>query len=222
MNDIILFNEFSELNSSIIDRISNVIFQFGLTRRKHSKRVKNQNKHNLAELCLLISLCMDNSNVVLTKELILSEYNKKYSSSSYSENIICCILSGSKVGIDIEKIGIISHIEEIYSILSEAERKLLVDSDENKLKELVRTITLKECYGKFMGVGLNYSVKSTSIFQHKYCFWKDGIYFESIVWKDYIISYCSLKNFTPHIRVMTTKTILQYLTEFEQLLGGCQ
>ena len=79
--------------------------------------------------------------------------NKFYFNISHSKNYICIVISKSNVGIDIEE------DRKIYINFNKSffnENESIIDNN------ILNNWVIKECYSKFLGVGLNLDFKKVS------------------------------------------------------------
>lgn len=108
-----------------------------------------------------------------TTEIVFSKnyYGKPYISGgldlffnvSHSGEYVCCAVSDSEIGIDIEKIKTSMEIDAFESFFSEDEWQQVTDERKDKYDTFFSLWTLKESYVKKIGRGLNKELNSFSI-----------------------------------------------------------
>lgn len=82
---------------------------------------------------------------------------------SHSGEYVCCAVSDSEIGIDIEEIKTSMEIEAFESFFSENEWQQVTDERKDKYDTFFSLWTLKESYVKKIGRGLNKELNSFSI-----------------------------------------------------------
>ncbi|WP_053451820.1 4'-phosphopantetheinyl transferase family protein [Exiguobacterium sp. BMC-KP] len=142
---------------------------------------------------------------------LLEGYDNIHFNLSHSGNWIVCAVSDLPIGIDIEKIesGDNRFIEEV---LHHKEIEYLTRFEGNEKNTKYYTLwCLKEAYGKYMGVGLNYEYQK-NLFEESLQGWvlkpqqsdaNESLYFQvNRLPGDYLIAVC-----TPYSNLMTIKQV---------------
>ena len=127
---------------------------------------------------------LDKYDLKIKDTMLSYRYNKeKFStsninfSSSYCDNAVITAISSNNIGIDIEK-----QVNNFYVDIC----------NKNECQDnYMRIFTLKESFGKYLNVGLNYNYKSINLSSNTMDFYRYGCYFKSIYYEKYIISICS-------------------------------
>ena len=124
---------------------------------------------------------------LLGKDFIKNEqysFKDKYYSITHCDDHLLVALSNSPLGIDLEKIGVRrERIEK--EIFHSNERKLIKDG-----KDFTKIWTLKEAYGKLLGIGIQkrlHSIDLSKGIDHNE-FMKEGYYFIVMEYLDYLCS----------------------------------
>ena len=124
---------------------------------------------------------------LLGKDFIKNEqysFKDKYYSVTHCDDHLLVALSNSPLGIDLEKIGVRrERIEK--EIFHSNERKLIKDG-----KDFTKIWTLKEAYGKLLGIGIQkrlHSIDLSKGIDHNE-FMKEGYYFIVMEYLDYLCS----------------------------------
>lgn len=86
-----------------------------------------------------------------------------YFNVSHSGNYVCCAISDSEIGIDIEEIKTSMGIYTLKNLFSEDEWKQVLDEKNNSHDTFYSLWTLKESYIKKIGLGLSKELSSFSI-----------------------------------------------------------
>lgn len=202
-------------NDELISRISE-------ERRKKIKKYRRDDDKIRSLYCELLA------RYALKKEFNLAADDIKFKKNRFSkpvlvsnENIhfnlshcgrwIVCTVSDSPVGIDIEKIGS-GDSRFIEEVLHYKEIEYLTRFEGNEKNTKYYTLwCLKEAYGKYMGVGLNYEYQK-NLFEESPQGWvlkaqqsdaSESLYFQvKRLPGDYLIAVC-----TPYSNLMTIKQV---------------
>lgn len=140
------------------------LVKFHSLRRKEDKHCFLYS-HLLVRLVIVHSLDVEPSAVLLEP----SRYGKPvlrtwgassarfdFNLSHAGEHVLCAVNDSGSVGVDVERVSDIDIDEVARVVCSDAEFKLLVETDSaNKIRHFFRLWTLKEAYLKARGVGLN-------------------------------------------------------------------
>ena len=94
-------------------------------------------------------------------------YGKPYINMSHSGNFVCCSISDTEVGVDIEKINTNLDIDVFQNIFSDEEWSQVMDKKSDNYDVFFSLWTLKESYIKKIGRGLSKELNSFSIILDK-------------------------------------------------------
>lgn len=150
---------------------------------------------------------------------LLVGYENVHFNLSHSGNWIVCAVSDSPIGIDVEKLetGDNRFIEEI---LHRKEIEYIKQFEDNEKNTKYYTFwCLKEAYGKYMGVGLNYEYQKVS-FQQSPRGWKlksqrdnswELLYFQvKQLPGGYIVATCSPATFLMKIQEISYREVIDF------------
>ncbi|WP_206911855.1 4'-phosphopantetheinyl transferase [Enterococcus sp. DIV0840] len=127
---------------------------------------------------ILLRSMLFNHCQVLPSELVFSTNEKGkpflvshpelFFNLSHSGDYVCCSLSSSPVGVDIEKMETLD-IESIASYFSIHEKKYICskDTEQEHLDAFYSLWTLKEAFSKYIGSGLSIPLDTYSFFLNK-------------------------------------------------------
>lgn len=159
--------------------------------------VKNRFYHNLC-LFLYLDIFIKNgqsfNNIIKNYQIKMSCPVKFYSHISYSycESMVCCGVSKWGIGLDVQEIIQVQQ-NELEEYATEAELKYIKDSN-NFNYDAIKLFTLKESYGKYYGVGLNYLLNQISLYNRENKFKLYGLWFQSYQIENCMLSYCSMNS----------------------------
>ncbi|MGK0550650.1 4'-phosphopantetheinyl transferase family protein [Enterococcus faecalis] len=112
-----------------------------------------------------------NSEIAFFKNYYGKPYIKGFSNIyfniSHSGDFVCCSISDTEVGVDIEKINTNLDIEFFENIFSDEEWSQVMDKKSNNYDVFFSLWTLKESYVKKIGRGLSKELNSFSIILDK-------------------------------------------------------
>lgn len=131
-----------------------------------------------------------------------------YFNISHTHNMIAVAISNNPVGIDIENLKNANiGIAKRYFNADEIEYINVYSQDANK--RFIEIWTKKEAYLKFLGVGLNKSLKSFNVFDNEIF-----NHFYTITYGSYVVStYLSESNLTPPVIVISEIALLELVKE---------
>lgn len=193
MNLVTIFNEFHLLNEKDKRTMNNLVsllaLQYNLPFRKDSVR------HDICMILLAWSFYREQPNNLI-KRMRALRYNSWMSPRSSEHfclsscfNAVCCVVSEGNVGLDVQDYRYIEPAAQA-EFVSQSEMEKLSEQKERRIVEVTRILTLKECFGKFLGVGLDYDVRKTNLYEETDFFQKYGVQFGTYFLKDAVISVC--------------------------------
>ena len=172
-------------------------------------------RHDIG-LFLLLSSYMKEDSQKVKESMACLRYNElmmpnapKCYSVSYSNNTICCAVSENIVGIDIQSYKEID-FDIIDEYLSIEERKKIL-RQENIIVSATKLFALKECFGKFLGVGLGYDFMHTDFNCLENQFEKYGADFEVLMLEKGVMALCSLKGMKFKYEIITYNDLMENL-----------
>lgn len=193
MNLVTIFNEIHLLNEkdkrAMNDLASLLALQYNLPFRKDPVR------HNICIILLAWSFYQEQTNNwvrrmrALRYDAWMSPRSPEHFCFSSCSNIVCCAVSEGNVGLDVQDYRNIEPMA-LAEFVSQREMEKLSEQKERRVVEVTRILTLKESFGKFLGVGLDYDVVKTNLYKEAESFQKYGVQFVSYFLKDAVISVC--------------------------------
>ena len=127
---------------------------------------------------------------------------------SHSQNMIAVAISNKPVGVDIEQTQNVN-LEIARRFFNESEIEYIKTSSQATNRRFIEIWTKKEAYLKYLGVGLNKSLKSFNVFDNEI-----SNHFYTITYGIYVIStYLSESNLTPPVIVIPEIALLELAKE---------
>ena len=172
--------------------------------RVYSKSSKESRKLTYLGILLLKHLMKNKLNAEVTihypkldKPVLLNE-NKEISpydfSISHSNELVCCVASKDKVGLDVEKIRTVN-FDIMPLVFTEDEINYVQDKTSNKNQAFFEIWTRKESFVKIIGKGLTFPLKDVNLIQNNKLVDDlningDKYYFKRFSYEDYIVTVC--------------------------------
>lgn len=173
--------------------------------RVYSKGTIESRKHTFLGILLLRQLMKNrlkreysihyptlDKPILLGKDLDISSYDF---SLSHSHELVCCIVSKDKVGIDVEKIRNVN-FEIMPLVFTEDEMDFVLAKEADRNERFFEIWTRKESFIKLIGKGLTHPLKELNFVENNKVgqilnIDGDRYYFKKFRYKNYIISICS-------------------------------
>lgn len=165
----------------------------------------------LVRIAIHQDLAMKNSSISLATnkygKLYLANNDSYHFSISHTRNMIAVAVSNEPVGVDVEMIRS-DNLKIAKRFFTENEIAYIEENPSGIFERFFEIWTKKEAYLKFLGTGLNTSLKSFSVFDNEH---KDHYY--TIMYGKYVINtYFSKPNLCPPV-IVHSENALQDLSK---------
>lgn len=161
---------------------------------------------NLSELFASYCIMLCSNLVISDMKFNVDEFGKPYLENddklhyniSHSKDLIVCVVSERRIGVDIEQIRPVKTNSFVSTFFSENEWSYIQDS-KNKYNSFFELWTLKESYVKYLGFGLRKGFSQFEIISSrgKYFVVDNGVLYGNLniisfrINTEYIVSICS-------------------------------
>ena len=216
--NVYLFSELEKIQESQLIEWYDLLSDDRLKKVKNYRFYRDRRNSVVAYLLLRLGIFNETGNNTIL-EFDYNKYGKPFLpnndikfSISHCKNAVLCAVSADNVGCDVQEYEPALHTA-MPSLISEEEAEFLSNA-EKKEKILLKLWTLKEAYGKYCGVGLNYDTRSISFSSllngsKQFKFNEKYMYLESL--PDFtatVISDCAVD-----IRVITYEQLEKFVQE---------
>lgn len=161
-----LFSELEKIQESKLVEWYDLLSNDRLKKVQSYRFYPDRRNSAVAYLLLRLGVFIETGNNIIS-EFDYNKYGKPFLlnndlkfSISHCKNVVLCAVSADNVGCDVQEFEPALHTALPY-LISEEEAEFLNNAEEKK-DVLLKLWTLKEAYGKYCGVGLNYDTKLVS------------------------------------------------------------
>lgn len=223
---VIYYTKISQFNSKDISRLITYLpGSFHVTEESCTKRMKER-MIGYYLLHLAIRTCGIFTEINIVKNSHGKPYligNEVYFNISHSNNIISIAIDDHEIGLDIEFAGN-RNISLITSrFYHENEKKLLLFKNiENNI--FYKIWTLKECYAKYLGVGLSYELMKIDMSEYIDCINHRAVNLNNVIFNSFVMdegylwATCSEAELTQKPILVDAKLIIDHAMHSKEVI----
>lgn len=218
MNVVAIYEDINLITEYDARRIKQIVCKYAKQTCIHYP--KDLLRHDISILLLMYILVSDGEDVRYNMNYL--RYNdwgfpsfSKAHSISYCTNAVCGVISEAGVGIDIQ--DIIAIESEILKEFASKSEICFLNNHDNREINTVILFTLKECFGKYLNVGLNYLLTEIELLNENRKFEKYGLQFETQVFENFIVSLCSVKGIIFQCKIISYDELMNLVNYLSQI-----